>query len=161
MTIRPAKAWDVPAITRIYNEAVAERSATADTEPRSLADRRKWFQQFDAKHPIFIGEEDGEVVAYGCLFAYSPKEGYRLARENSVYVAGSARGRGWGKKMLSHLILRARTLRLRYLWARIFAHNKASLALHRTLGFARVGRQKKVACMDGRWYDVVLLDKHL
>lgn len=161
MRIRPAKAWDVPAITRIYNEAVAERIATSDTKAKSLADQRKWFKQFDARHPIFVGEEEGLVVAYGCLFAYSPKDGYRFARENSVYVAGAARGRGWGGRMLAHLVARAKAAGLRYLWARIFSHNKASLRLHAALGFKKVGLQRKVTFMDRRWYDVVLLDKHL
>lgn len=161
MTIRPAKARDVPAITRIYNEAVAQRISTSDIEPKTLADRRKWFRQFDKRHPIFVGEEDGKVVAYGCLCEYSPKAGYRFTAEHSIYVAGEARGRGWGRRMLRHLIARAKALRLRYLWARIFALNKASLKLHLASGFARVGLQKKISRLGGRWYDVVLLDRHL
>ncbi len=161
MKIRPAKAWDLPAITRIYNEAVAERSATSDLKPKTLAERRKWFRQFDRRHPIFVGEETGEVLAYGCLFEYSPKDGYRFAAENSVYVAGHARGRGLGRMMLEHLIQRAHALGLRYLCARVFTHNPVSLKLHRRLGFTRVGVQKRISYMDDLWRDVVILELHL
>lgn len=161
MRIRPAKARDLPAIRAIYNEAVAERAATADLEARTLADRRRWFRQFDLRHPIFVIEENKQVLAYGCLFAYSPKAGYRLAAENSVYVAGRARGRGLGRRMLAHLIRRARMLGLRYLCARVFTHNPASLKLHRRLGFRRVGVQKRISLMDKRWRDVAVLELHL
>jgi phosphinothricin acetyltransferase len=159
--IRKARPADLPAIRRIYNEAVAERASTADEKPRSLADRRKWLKQFDARHPIYVGIEDGEVAAYGCLFSYGPKSGYRFTVENSVYVAGEHRGKGWGTLMLDHLLSRARSLKHRYIWARIFTHNNISVRLHRKAGFRLVGVQKRVAVLDGKWYDVALLEKHL
>lgn len=159
--IRRARPCDLPAIRRIYNQAVAERAATADESPRSLADRRRWLRQFDARHPIYVGLEDGEVAAYGCLFAYGPKSGYRHTVENSVYVARERRGKGWGGRMLGHLLARARALKHRYVWARIFTHNKVSVALHRKAGFRLVGVQRRVAVLDGRWYDVTLMEKHL
>lgn len=159
--IRKARPSDLPAIRRIYNQAVAERSATADERPKSLADRRKWLRQFDARHPIYVGLENGEVAAYGCLFAYGPKSGYRFTVEDSVYVSRGHRRRGWGRRMLVHLLGRARALGHRYVWARIFTHNRVSVRLHREAGFRLVGVQRRVALLGGRWYDVALLEKHL
>ena len=159
--IRKARFSDLPAIRRIYNEAVAERIATADERPKSLADRRRWFRQFDAKHPIWVGEEGGEVAAYAALFSWGPKSGYRRTIEDSVYVARAARGRGWGGRLLDHALAAARKLRHRYVLARIFSHNKASIRLHRRRGFRLIGEQRRVAVLDGRWYNVTLMEKLL
>lgn len=41
--------------------------------------------------------------------------------------------------------------------ARIFAHNEASLALHRRLGFAEEGRLRELVYLSGRHRDVVMM----
>lgn len=41
--------------------------------------------------------------------------------------------------------------------ARIFAHNEASLALHRRLGFVEEGRLRDQVFFDGRHHDVVMM----
>jgi phosphinothricin acetyltransferase len=158
LSIRLALSSDVPELARIYNEAVVERIATADIEPRSLEERAQWFKQFDARNPIWVGEENGRVACYGALFSYSPKEGYRFATENSLYVSRDARGRGHGRAMLKHLIDEATRIGFRYVLARIFTHNETSIKLHAELGFRHLGLQKRIVEMDGRWYDVTLMD---
>ncbi|WP_371680873.1 GNAT family N-acetyltransferase [Streptomyces sp. NBC_01276] len=40
---------------------------------------------------------------------------------------------------------------------RIFAHNEASLALHRRLGFVEEGRLRELAYLSGRYHDVVMM----
>lgn len=158
LVIRRAKVSDLAEITRIYNEAIVERIATADIEARSLEDRAEWFKQFDEQHPIWVGERGGRVACFGNLFSYSPKHGYRFATENSVYVSADARGQGYGRAMLKHVLEEARRLGKRYILARIFTHNEASLKLHAELGFRELGRQRGIVEMDGRWYDVTLMD---
>jgi phosphinothricin acetyltransferase len=156
-TIRAAVDADLPAITRIYNEAIAERTATCHLTPRSLQDRRHWLRRFDDRHPIFVTEVEGRVLCYGCLLPYSAKEGYRFATEHSVYVAREARGQGLGKQMLTHLVREAERLGYHYMEGDVFAHNRTSLALHESLGFERMGTKREVANLDGCWADVVLM----
>ena len=50
--IRPAALDDIPAITRIYNQAILTTTATFDTEPKTLQDRRRWFKAHDGRHPV-------------------------------------------------------------------------------------------------------------
>jgi L-amino acid N-acyltransferase YncA len=157
--IRPAVFDDVPAILRIYNQSIVERIATADTEPRTLEDRQQWFEQFDSRYPLWVGVQDGQVVSYGNLLSYSPKDGYRHATENSVYVAQEARGRGLGRAMLEHLLIEAKRLEFHYMIARIFSHNEISIHLHTRLGFRELGLQKKIVRMDEKWFDVLLMDR--
>jgi phosphinothricin acetyltransferase len=161
LEIRRARSADVSEITRIYNEAIVERIATADMQPRSVEERAEWLKQFDARYPLWVGEAKGRVVAYGALYKYSPREGYRFAAENGVYVERAARGKGYGQAMLKHVVSEAKRIGFRYVLARIFTHNEASLKLHERLGFKHLGLQKNIIEMDGRWYDVTLMDLNL
>ena len=157
MKIIAATESHVPAITEIYNQAVSERIATCDLEMKTLENRTAWFENFDDTHPIFVGIVDDEVCCYGCLLAYSPKPGYRFAVEHSLYVSRNARGHGYGKLMLLHLVEEAKRLKYHYLEGGVFAHNAASLALHKSLEFEEMAFKKEVANLDGRWVDVVLM----
>lgn len=156
MLIRRATTTDLPRIREIYNQAVLERSATCDEEPKTLEERTSWFAQFDDRYPIFVGEEAGAVVGYACLFRYSPKSGYRFTVENSVYIDAAARGKGLGRALLIHLIEVTRSLGYKYIEAKIFRHNPASIELHRSLGFKLVGVHERIANLGGRWFDTTI-----
>ena len=165
--IRRATPADIPALRTIYNEAVAERIATADLEPKSLEERRAWFAQFSDAFPLFVLERASgaaaAVLAYGGIAPYSTRDGYRHTGEILVYVAGAARSQGLGRRVLEHVLAAAPAAGIRYLHARIFAHNEPSLKLHRALGFRDAGRLTRAACLDfaaGNWVDVVLLELH-
>lgn len=41
----------------------------------------------------------------------------------------------------------------------IFPENHASLALHRRAGFRTVGTRERIGQRDGRWRDVVLIER--
>jgi L-amino acid N-acyltransferase YncA len=157
VNIVAARPIHLPAITAIFNEAILERIASCELNAKTMENRAQWFTQFDARHPIFVGEVSDEVCCYGCLNAYSSKPGYRYTVEHSLYVAKSARGAGYGKLMLSHLIGEARRLKYHYLEGGVFGHNAASLALHKALGFSEVGVKREVANLDGKWADVVFM----
>jgi L-amino acid N-acyltransferase YncA len=161
MEIRRATRDDLPRIREIYNHAVRERTANCDEDEKSLENRSEWFEQFNDAYPNFVLVDGSAVAGYGCLMRYSHKSGYRFTVENSIYIAAESRGRGLGRKMLTHLIQAARERNYNYIEARVFAHNPTSLALHESLGFRRVGTQQRIANLDGTWYDNTILSLHL
>jgi L-amino acid N-acyltransferase YncA len=84
--------------------------------------------------------------------------------EVSVYVAGAARGRGVGGRLLGELIARSEAAGIWTLQAGIFPENLASLALHARHGFRTIGRRERVGQMThgpkaGEWRDTVLLER--
>jgi len=76
-----------------------------------------------------------------------------------MYVRRNWRGRGVGDLLVSALIREAEQLRLWKLVSRIFPFNEASRALCRKHGFREVGVYEKHARLDGRWLDVVIVER--
>jgi L-amino acid N-acyltransferase YncA len=158
LSTRPAARDDAAAIARIYSEGIADRLATFETRPRTAADVGAWF---DGRHPVLIVETGGSIIAFAATFAYSPRACYDGVAEFSVYVARSARGRGAGRLAMEALIDAAAGAGLWKLVSRVFPENDASLHLLRGLGFREVGVYERHGRLDGRWRDVVIVEKLL
>ena len=160
--IRDATLEDLPAISAIYDEQVLHGTATFDTEPKSVAERREWFEAHPReRYPVIVAEEGGEVIGWGRLAPWSPRRAYARTAENSVYVRKDARGRGAGRALLEALLARARAAGISVILARVADGNPASLRLHEALGFRPVGTMRRVGEKFGRVLDVTLLDLHL
>jgi L-amino acid N-acyltransferase len=165
--IRLAREGDLQAITDIYNYEVENTSATFDTQVVSVEERRGWLAAHAPSiHPVVVAEVEGgaepAVAGWASLSSWSSKCAYARAAEVSVYVDRGWRGRGIGKALLLELIERGRSLGLGVLLTRICtADGPASLKLHESLGFQRIGTMRRVGEKHGRILDVELLDLHL
>ena len=156
MRTRLAEAGDAPAIARIYNEGIEDRVGTFETEPRSEADVLGWI---DAGYPVVVGDEGGELVAWASAPPYrAHRPAYSGVADFSIYVARSARGRGFGRATLAALIAEAEGRGYWKLVSRIFPENETSLALCRSLGFRQVGTYRRHAKLDGMWRDTVIVE---
>ena len=92
--IRPATLSDLAAIVGIYNEAVADRFATADSSPVTVEQRRPWFDEHDDEYPIWVLEAEGSIRGWYSLSSYrAGRPAVRGTAELSYYVAADSRGR--------------------------------------------------------------------
>ena len=158
LAMRPAARGDAAAISAIYNEGIADRIATFETELRREDDILAWF---DAGLPVVVAERGGTVLGYAVAFPYSPRPCYSGVGEFSVYVSRSARGEGIGRMVLAALMTETERRGYWKLVSRVFPENRASLALCRALGFREVGLHRKHAKLDGVWRDVVVVERLL
>jgi len=164
VTIRPAQSSDADALRTIYNWAVANSTATMDTEPRSAEAQAAWLATHDgAPYPalVAVAGEEGAVLGYASLSPYIPKAGYATTAEVSVYVHPDWHGRGIGAALLEALIQEARERGFVSLLALITADNEASLRLHRRFGFVDAGLLRRVGRKFDRWLDVAFLQRWL
>ena len=99
--VRPATAADQPAVLDIYNYAVLHSTATFDTEPRTLAEQRRWARQFAPPYVLLVAERRGDILGWGCLHPFGGKPGYRYTTEDSLYVRADRRGNGIGRLLLT------------------------------------------------------------
>jgi len=157
LAARPASLDDAERIAQIYNEGIEDRVGTFETRPRIANDIRAWF---DGRHPIVVVEAAGAgVIAFASTSTYRPRECYAGIAEFSVYVARSGRGRGAGTIAMRALIDAARDAGYWKLVSRIFIENTASRKLMAAMGFREVGIYEKHAQLDGRWRDVVIVER--
>lgn len=156
LVARPASPDDADRIAQIYNEGIEDRVGTFETRPRTPGDIRAWF---DGRHPIVVVQDGGEIIAFASTSNYRARECYAGIAEFSVYVARSARGRGAGTVAMQALITAARDTGIWKLVSRIFIENTASRTLMKSMGFREVGIYEKHAKLDGRWRDVVIVER--
>jgi phosphinothricin acetyltransferase len=101
------------------------------------------------------------VVGWSSLNAFNPREAYRHVADLSVYVERGWRGRGVGRRLLEHLIERARTLGYHKMMLSTFPFNASGVALYERMGFTRVGVFREMGQLDGRWIDTLIMEKML
>lgn len=159
--IRDAARTDLEAIVTIYNHEVLEGVSTFDTEPKDPGADADWLADRQARYPVLVAERDGRVLGWSSLSRWSSKGGYARTAEVSVYVDRSHRGEGLGRLLLEALIERAPDAGVAVLLARVAGENPASIALHESLGFDRIGVQRRSGEKFGRLLDVALMDLHL
>jgi L-amino acid N-acyltransferase YncA len=158
MTARLAETTDAAAVAQIYNEGIEDRLATFETEPRTAEDITAWLEE---DLPLVVVESEGEIVAWAVAHRYRERAAYAGVGEFSVYVARDERGRGHGRTAVQGLIDECERRGLWKLLSRVFPENEASLALCRSLGFREVGVYRRHAQLDGKWRDVVIVERLL
>jgi L-amino acid N-acyltransferase YncA len=154
-TIRPLTAEHWPAIKAIYEDGIATGDATFDAAAPGWA---AWDRSHLTGHRL-VAVRDGRVVGWAALSPVSERCCYAGVAEVSVYVARAATGQGVGRALLERLVAGAEAAGIWTVQAAIFPENTASLALHRRCGFRTVGVRERLGKMDGRWRDVVLLER--
>jgi len=156
---RAATIGEATAIAAIYNEGIADRVATFETEPRTYAQIAEWFA---AGHLVVIAETDESgPIAFAAAFPYSSRPCYAGIGEFSVYVARVHRGRGVGRAVVLALIDAAAARGIHKLLSRVFPENTASLALLKGLGFEEIGIHRRHGKLDGHWRDCVVVERLL
>jgi len=108
-----------------------------------------------------VAEAEGEVIGFGSISPYRDRPAYSTTVESSVYVDPSARGRGFGKAILLELVDLSAGHGFHAMIARIVGENEVSIALHRSCGFVLVGVEREVGRKQGKWLDVVELQRML
>jgi len=161
LSTRLATTADAAAIAAIYNEGIADRIATFETEPRTAEQLAGQIADKGDRYPTVVVEREGKVVAWAAASAYRSRPAYAGVAEHSVYVARAARGAGAGRAALEAL---CRAYAERGFWkivSRIFPENVASLALHERCGFRVVGVYQRHGKLEGQWRDCVIVERLL
>ncbi len=146
---------DWPGMARIYREGIATGRATFETDVPSW----EIWDQAHLRRPRLVATDGKWIVAWAALSPVSKRAVYAGVAEVSIYVAGSAQGRGVGRALLEALIEGSDDAGIWTLQAGIFAINTASIALHRRCGFREVGIRERIGQLHGVWHDVVLMER--
>jgi len=155
LVVVPMISQDWDAVRLIYLEGISTGNATFE---KSAPEWKKW----DAGHLKscrFVARLGMEVLGWAALSPVSGRCVYAGVAEVSVYVAERARSRKVGSSLLDALVTASEREGLWTLQAGVFPENVPSIELHKRAGFRVVGTREKLGCMDGRWRDVILMER--
>jgi phosphinothricin acetyltransferase len=157
--IRKAVPLDVPAITKIYNEAILTTTATFDIKPKTVASQRNWFKDHGKRNPVLVAVVDGKVVGWVSLSEYSARCAYADTVELSLYIKEVFRNQGVGKRLMTAVLAEGQKAGLHSVISRIAGGNDISIHLHKQFGFQDVGVMKEVGNKFGKLLDVYIMQK--
>jgi phosphinothricin acetyltransferase len=154
---------DLPAIDAIYNQAITQHFCTADLHPIGAQRRREWFDAHEpARYPVFVYDQDGNVLGWLSLSAYRPgREALQDVAEVSYYVDEAHRGEGIGSRLVEHALIESMRMNKRVLFAIIIEGNEASVALLKRFGFEQWGYLPQVIACYGEVRGQLYLGKIL
>ncbi len=152
MSIRIAEGTDLAEIVDIYNQAIMEGNATADTKAATIDSRLAWFHSHDREsHPIYVYEQASSVVGWCSLSPYRPgRAALRFTAELSYYVSKDFRKQGIASALIRYAMNDCDRLRIKTLFGILLDTNEPSVRLLKLLGFENWGHLPRVADFDGR-----------
>ncbi|MGB0749314.1 MAG: GNAT family N-acetyltransferase [Magnetospiraceae bacterium] len=161
--IRPADAADFEAITAIYADHVQTGLATFETVAPDLAEMtQRWKTLVGEGYPYLVASSADGILGYAYAGPFHRRIGYRHTVEDSIYLANTVTRRGVGTALLSQIITESETRGYRQMIAVIGdSRNRASIGLHRKLGFSHVGILQSVGHKLGQWVDSVYMQRVL
>jgi L-amino acid N-acyltransferase YncA len=155
ISIVPMIADDWSAVRAIYLEGIATGNATFE---KSAPEWDKWDSGHLEKCRL-VARLGNEVLGWAALSPVSSRCVYAGVAEVSVYVTERARGHKIGQRLLAALAEASEREGIWTLQAGIFPENPHSIAIHKHCGFRILGTREKIGCLDGRWRDVILMER--
>lgn len=162
-TIRFAEASDLPQIVEIYNQGVAAGNANADDAPVTVDQRVSWFLDHDSNSfPVYIIELDQRIIGWGSLSSYRRgRNGLRATAEISYYIDYKYHGKGFGKKLIAHMISDASRLGIHHLFAIMLDINPVSENILKSFGFQKWGHLPNIVNLNGKICGQLIYGKNL
>jgi L-amino acid N-acyltransferase YncA len=142
-------------VLRIYQAGIDSGDATFETTAPDWAD----FRRGHLTEHSYVALLEDRVVGWVSAIRVSDRCVYAGVVEHSVYVEPAARGCGVGRALLRALIESTEAAGIWTIQSGIFPENSASAALHAGCGFRAVGRRERIGKLQGRWRDVLLLER--
>ncbi|MFL6100473.1 MAG: GNAT family N-acetyltransferase [Actinomycetales bacterium] len=144
-------------VARIFAAGIAGGDATFETTVPSWT---TWDADHLAAHRYVATDGTGTVTGWVAAVPVSGRCVYAGVVEHSVYVDPARQGNGIGRRLLETLVASTEAAGIWTIQSGVFPENVASLALHERLGFRVVGTRERLGrSADGRWRDVVLLER--
>lgn len=161
--LRPWRDEDLPVLTTLRNDVALQAQLLARARGSRPEQVREWLlsRSGQADHMLFIiaEREDDQTQGFIQISDLDPVNGHA---DLGICLLGQARGRGLGGQAI---VLLANYLRdqwrLNKLSLRVRADNAAALRCYEKSGFERCGLLRQHVFIEGRWHDVILMERFL
>ena len=155
LKIRLATEADAPAVAELYNWYVRHSTATFQYAPATVEEMRANIADVLAGAPFLVAETaSGRLAGYACAHPYHAREAYAWSVETTIYCSPDFVGQGVGRRLYAPLLALLREQGYCRAAALLARPNPESEALHRAMGFRKVGCEPQAGFKFGRWLGV-------
>lgn len=149
MVIRKSIPADFERILAIYNQAIPTHQITADLELATPQSRQAWFDFHltSEKYPLWSVEDEQGVVGWFSFSPFYERPAFVHTSEISIYLDASAKGKGYGSKIIQYMQAVMLDHGIHTLMAYVFELNQVSMNLMKKHDFACWGRFPNIANM--------------
>jgi phosphinothricin acetyltransferase len=152
-TLRLATPHDGAACAAIYRPYVEATAVSFEHAAPDAAEMTARIARTIQRTPWLVAEVDGRVRAYAYASRHRERAAYDWTAETTVYVDAALTGRGLGRAVMTALLAILRIQGFHLAVAGVTLPNAGSVALHRSLGFTRIGEFEAIGFKLGRWHD--------
>ena len=152
MKIRRATSSDAEFIADTYRPFVEDHWASFELRAPSADEIAARIEAAGDLYPWLIAEDE-TPLAYAYASPHRTRAAYNRSVDTAIYCVEAARGRGVGKAIYAALFDVLSRQNYVMAFAGIAMPNEASLALHRSVGFALIGTYPNVGYTHGAWRD--------
>lgn len=153
-TLRAADGDDAEHVAAIYAPLVRDTAISFEVTPPDANEMRQRITHVMQRFPWLVAADDARIRGYAYAAAHHTREAYAWSVDVSVYVAPEAQRTGTACALYTSLLELLETQGYANAFAGIALPNDASVALHETLGFTRIGVYRDVGYKLGQWWDV-------
>lgn len=165
MIIRKSQAEDFAKILDIYNQAIPTHQVTADLYLATKESRQEWFNFHlnSEKYPLWSIEDENGVVGWFSFSPFYERPAFVHTSEISIYLDQSAKGKGYGSKIIQYMQNVMLDHHINTLMAYVFELNEVSMNLMKKHHFECWGRFPHIANMgksdngDEKWRTLVMM----
>lgn len=154
ISVRKGEAGDAEACRAIYTPFVEETWVSFEEEVPSVREMARRIEGYGASHGWVVAERDGAVVGYAYGSPHRLRHAYRFACDVAIYIERGLEGQGIGPVLYDALFPLLAEHGMHAAYAGIALPNEASEALHKAVGFEKIGVYKEVGWKFDAWRDV-------
>jgi phosphinothricin acetyltransferase len=148
----------------VYNHYVAQTPVTFEVAPVHPSDRSAWLHEHSSggRYRLLVATEGGgRIVGWATTSPFRPRAAYATTVEASVYCRAGFVGLGIGSRLYQGLFEAIQDEDIERIVAGVTLPNPASVRLHRSFGFRRVGTFHRVGRKFDRYWDVAWFERPL
>ncbi|WP_163338403.1 GNAT family N-acetyltransferase [Desulfopila sp. IMCC35008] len=160
-TVEPLVGEDVQKAVEIFNYYI-ENSFAAYREEKITADHYRAIIESAEGYPkVSVRDQEGTYVGFGLLVPHKPIPVFSHSANLICFLLPQATGKGLGKMVLDYLEREGVKRGIQIILSSISSRNPESLRFHLKNGFTECGRFQDVGKKNGKFFDIVWMDKHL
>lgn len=162
MKIRTIENKDIKSCLDIYNYYIENTTITFEEEKLNLVEFSNRCAKIKDKYPYIVCENDnGEVLGYAYLSAYSDRSAFRITADLSIYVSKDHMHQHIGPLLLAEIEESAKKQNILNIISIVTDENINSKKFHESHGFVLEGTLHNVGLKFGRILGVNIFRKTL